>query len=173
MARSSFRNALSESSAESRAVSLSVAASASSPPFAGWTFLFQCRYSGAVVRLRSDLRAFIRRRFTCIDDVDVLSLLLKHPGRTWTGADIAVELGMTAEIASARLCILAAGGMIACEAADGARYRYVTSDDVEDAMIRELAEACFIDRSTVIAAVEQRGQPLSRRLADAFRQWNR
>jgi hypothetical protein len=103
--------------------------------------------------LRDEVRAFMEERLASMDDVDTVVFLMRHPTRAWTAQEVASAITASPETTAARLYLLSSAGVVSCDAHTAPRYRYVVSDDEQDSLLRELADACATDRHSVAGAI--------------------
>ncbi|HEX8407482.1 MAG TPA: hypothetical protein VF883_01360 [Thermoanaerobaculia bacterium] len=114
------------------------------------------------------LRQFIQQRLSSLDQIEIVLLLMRDPGRSWTAPEVAGAVGTATESAAMRLFLLASGGLIMFEPAAIPRYRYTDSDPAVHAMVVELAEVYQRNRGAIAALVGAPVDPI-RSFADAFK----
>lgn len=116
------------------------------------------------------LRAFLQERLLSMDQIDVILLLMREPGRAWNATEVASALGTAPQPAAMRLFLLASSGLLVFETGAGVpQYRYVPSGDDQDALLHELAEAAAADRGAIVDLVEQGARDPLRSFSDAFK----
>ena len=114
-----------------------------------------------------ELEAFVKQRFSSIEQIDILMLMKRDPQRWWSALDVAAALAMAPESAAMRLFLLASAGSIAMETQGLPAYRYLSSSQTE-ALLDELAIACEQKRPAVVGLFGGGPDPL-RSFSDAFR----
>jgi hypothetical protein len=122
------------------------------------------------MEITDELVAFLKRRLTSADQIEIVVLLLSDPSRSWTASEISEELGMAPESAAMRLFLLASQGLILFEPSGVPRYRYAGTDEAVDRLLRELASHYATNRAEVLRAIDARTEadPI-RSFADAFK----
>lgn len=121
------------------------------------------------MRLSEPLSAFLRKRLTSAEQIDIVVLLMRDR-RAWAASEVAQALDMAPEATAMRLFLLASAGFIAFEAAGMPRYQYVGAGDSEtDRLLHELAEVHANDRAAILEVVDAPPPDPVRSFADAFR----
>ncbi len=114
------------------------------------------------------LRTFIQQRLSSVDQIAIVLLLMRDPGRSWTAPEVAAAVESAQEAAAMRLFLLASSGLITFEASGIPRYRYAGSDDSTHALLTELSEVYAENPAAIAALVGAPPDPI-RSFADAFK----
>jgi hypothetical protein len=120
--------------------------------------------------LSDSLTAFLKDRLPSLEQVEIVLLLRREPGRGWSAPEVSEKLGTPAESTAMRLFLLASNGVISFDGSAGLpRYRYAGGDDGTEALVAELAEAFETRREAVHALVGAPSQDPIRSFSDAFK----
>ena len=114
------------------------------------------------------MQTFLQQRLASVEQVEIVLLLMRDGGRSWTAPEVATELGMPPESAAMRLFLLASSGLISFEPAGVPRYRYAGADAETEALLRELADVYADDKAAVRTLLGAPADPI-RSFADAFK----
>jgi hypothetical protein len=117
---------------------------------------------------REQFETFVKQRFSTIDQVDILQLLLRDPERWWSALDVAAALKMPPESAAMRLFLLASAGFVTMQASGVPQYRH-RSDPESEGMLRQLADEWTRDRSSVASLFGVSAADPLRSFSDAFK----
>lgn len=115
------------------------------------------------------LRELLQQRLTTTDQIEIVLLLRRNPGRSWAASEVAAELRSAPESAAMRLFLLASSGLVLFEAAGLPRYRYEPGEAALDALLAELDTVYADDPAAVTAIVGAAAPDPIRSFADAFR----
>jgi predicted transcriptional regulator len=123
--------------------------------------------------LTSELQAFVLQHVDSIEQLEVLLLLHAQSGRTWTAAEVSLELRSAPESVANRLKSLVKTGLLVQvsqpETAGEAVYRYQPASDKAESLLQSLTEAYRTRRFTVINLILSRPPDSIKTFADAFR----
>ena len=128
-----------------------------------------CLGDRAVTQISQPLRELLQQRLTTTDQIEIVLLLRRNPGRSWAASEVAAELRSAPESAAMRLFLLASSGLVLFEAAGLPRYRYEPADAALDALLAELETVYADDPAAVTAIVGAPAPDPIRSFADAFR----
>lgn len=135
----------------------------------GVTWYTICLGDYVVIQISQTLRELVQQRLTTTDQIEIVLLLRRNPGRSWTATEVATELQSAPESAAMRLFLLASSGLVLFEAAGLPRYRYEPADAAVDSLLAELDTVYAEDPAAVTAIVGAPGPDPLRSFADAFR----
>ncbi|MFP2903920.1 hypothetical protein ACLESD_02365 [Pyxidicoccus sp. 3LFB2] len=118
--------------------------------------------------LTERVQGFLMAHIDSIEKLEVLLLLRARTEREWTAAEVALELRINEDSATARLNDLTASGLLIGDAGRPERFRYspVSSEDVR--AIAELATVYAARRVSVITFIFSKPQTRVQGFADAF-----
>lgn len=128
-----------------------------------------CLSDDVVIQISQTLRDLLQQRLTTTDQIEIVLLLRRNPGRSWAASEVAAELRSAPESAAMRLFLLASSGLVLFEAAGLPRYRYEPADAALDALLAELDTVYADDPVAVTAIVGAPPPDPIRSFADAFR----
>lgn len=109
---------------------------------------------------------FISEHVDSVEQLEVLLLLARTPGRPWTADAVSLELRTSPASAEQRLASLARTGMLVDEPP---AYRFDESDVDRVGIVRELADIYAERRVTVIGLIYSKPLDAIREFAEAFR----
>jgi hypothetical protein len=115
-----------------------------------------------------ELDAFVKQRFSTIEQVDILLLMLRDTSRWWSALDVSANLKMPPESTAMRLFLLASAGFVTMEASGVPQYRY-RSDPATEPLIRELEVSWNEDRARIAALFGGASADPLRSFSDAFK----
>jgi hypothetical protein len=115
------------------------------------------------------LRLFLEQRLSSFDQLEVVLLLRREPGRAWTAPEVSKALGTAPEPAAMRLFLLASAGLITFEPSGVPKYRYTPGDSETESLLDELTSVYERDRSAISTIVGAPPPDPLRSFADAFK----
>lgn len=121
-----------------------------------------------MAQLTPEVRELVALRVTSVEQLDVLMLLFKEKGRSWTAAEVARDLGTAPESAGMRLFLLSSTGLLQAEGTP-ARYRFSDAAGPLAIFMEPLAAAYEEDRNAVIQQLFSTGSDPVKDFANAFR----
>lgn len=119
--------------------------------------------------ISEDLKAFIKEKIQTVFRLEVLLLLHREHGRSFTASDVALELGFEKDVAQAQLASLTSLELILQSNTDEAKYIYQPANVRSEYMVNELAIAYSKRRIPILSMLlnDCAGRP--RVFAEAFR----
>jgi len=117
----------------------------------------------------SHVRLFLEERIHSVAQIELLLLLKKDPGRTWTAPDASRALAVPAEMAATHLAELQTAGLLSMVSASQAAYRYQPNTAELDELVESLAQVYQERRVSVITLIYSKPVDKVRTFADAFR----
>jgi hypothetical protein len=122
---------------------------------------------------RSELPAavvnFVRERIENVEQLDVLTLIMKSPDRWWDAGEVAEELGLNPATARLALERLASGNLLAITVTMDVHYRFQPGTPELHNAGEEFADAWSDHRTQIVGLVTDRQRRAMRNFADAFR----
>lgn len=115
------------------------------------------------------VRRFIAANIDSAEQLEVLLLLHRHPGRGWRAHDVSREIFTVPAAATLRLESLVELGFLRSDAAADPEYRYQPHSPELDAEVQALADAYRANRVGVLNLVFRRPPDPVRSFSDAFR----
>lgn len=101
----------------------------------------------------AEVLAFIDSAIESVDQLEILLLLRRHQGRTWTAQAVSDEMRGQPSAARARLKLLENAGLVEVSPGEPATYRYRPVDGEADRLVARLEEAFRSFRPRVIERV--------------------
>jgi hypothetical protein len=121
------------------------------------------------MKLSSGARFFVSEYIESAELLDVLMLLFRDPGRTWTAQQVSDAVFTVPAAAALRLDELHAHGLAQLVSASPPEYRLHIADTQTRAFVQELNDAYRANRAEVVSLVfEFNADPL-KSFANAFR----
>jgi len=117
--------------------------------------------------ISTELAAFIHAHIHSIEQLEVLQALVDDPAQRWTAEEMADNLYIQLDSATARLHDLEAAGF--CVVDNAHRYRYDPSLGDRDRLVRELLEAYRIRRVSIITLIFSKPVDQIDSFSEAFR----
>lgn len=121
------------------------------------------------VELPYSVVAFVREHIEGLEQLELLTLLIKSPERWWDAAAAAGALGMSATISRDALERLASRNLLAISTTTEVRYQFQPGTATLRDASEEFAEACRTSRIAVFRLVTDTQRRVMRDFADAFR----
>jgi hypothetical protein len=113
--------------------------------------------------------AFIRRHIGSLEQLEVLTVMMKSPERWWDAAEVAALLGLNLAVARTALERLASGNLLAITLTTDVHYRFQPgTQELREAADR-FADAWRDQRGEIVGIVTDRQRRAIRDFADAFR----
>jgi hypothetical protein len=116
-----------------------------------------------------EVQSFIKEHITSIEQLEVLLLLQRDPGKQWTAEELSRTLYISVEAAAHRLNDFCAKGFCVTEEEPGPRYRYNPGIGHLDSVIRDLRTEYERRRVRVINLVFSNPNDQLRSFSDAFK----
>lgn len=113
--------------------------------------------------------AFVREHIETLEQLELLTLLMKSPERWWDAAAVAEALGINATIARDALERLASRNLLAISVTTDVRYQFQPGTTMLRDAGEQFAEACRTNRIAVVRLVTDTQRRAMRDFADAFR----
>jgi hypothetical protein len=113
--------------------------------------------------------AFVRDHVETLEQLEVLTLLIRSPERWWDAAAVAEGLGINATITRDALERLASRNLLAISITTDVRYQLQPGTATLRDASEEFAEACRINRVAVLRLVTDTQRRVMRDFAEAFR----
>jgi hypothetical protein len=121
------------------------------------------------VDLPHSVVTFVREHIDSLEQLELLTLLVKLPERWWDAATVAEALGMSATIARDLLERLASRNLLAISITTEVRYQFQPGTAALRDASQEFAEACRTNRTALVRLVTDTQQRAMRDFADAFK----
>lgn len=119
--------------------------------------------------LPAEVARFVAEHIDAAEQLDILLLLHREPGREWTARDVSQAIYTVPASATLRLEGLAASGFLASTGGGDPGYRYAPRSEALGRQVDVLAEAYRADRVAVIKLIFSRPPSPAKSFADAFR----
>jgi DNA-binding Lrp family transcriptional regulator len=116
-----------------------------------------------------EVRRFIAHHIDSVEQLEILLLLYREPGRAWSPEAVARELRIASESAGERLEDMVSDGLLKRHGAGPDEYRYDPKDMKLDDAVRGLAATYAKRRVTVINLIYSKPIDKILTFADAFR----
>ncbi|MEW5930110.1 MAG: hypothetical protein AB1941_21855 [Gemmatimonadota bacterium] len=117
----------------------------------------------------ADVQHFIAVNIDSAEQLEVLLLLHRHPGRGWHAHDVSREIFTVPAAATLRLESLVELGFLRSDGAADPEYRYQPRSEEQAAGVQALADAYRANRVGVLSFVFRRPPDPVRSFSDAFR----
>ena len=121
----------------------------------------------AEVSLPDDVRRLIESHIDSVEQLEILLLLARTPGRGWSAGEVASELRITGSSAETRLADLRRRALVA-EVSSGA-FAFDGRSSGTEATVRRLADAYKERRVAVITYIFSKPRDSIQAFADAFK----
>ncbi|HZS48437.1 MAG TPA: hypothetical protein VFC63_25430 [Blastocatellia bacterium] len=115
------------------------------------------------------VKQFLARNINSIAELEVLLLLQRDSNLKRTAAEVARELSIDEQWATAQLSELAAKGLLTAESGSDIRYSYSPKSSDLRISIDQLAKIYTTQRVAIITFISSRSTNKIRILADAFK----
>lgn len=115
------------------------------------------------------LKAFIREQVKTVFRLEVLLLLHREQSRSFTAADVALELGFENDVAEEQMKSLATLGLLVQSDSDEAIYKYYPTSVALGSMVDQLAVTYSERRVPVLSLILAECPDKIRLFAEAFR----
>jgi predicted transcriptional regulator len=115
------------------------------------------------------VRRLIAEHIHSVEQLEVLLLLRRTEGRSWTVDEVSNELVTQRDSVAERLEDLARRGFLARSGDPSPRYAYESGDEARDRDVDELADSYARRRVSVISLIFSKPSDTIRSFADAFR----
>lgn len=119
--------------------------------------------------ISNEVKSFIKKNISSIEQLEVLLLLYRDPSREWTAEELSKELYVSPEAAVNRLNDFCMRGFCVSNAADVPRYRFNPGMGHLDSVIRDLRTAYEQRRVRVINLIFSSPSDHLRSFSDAFK----
>jgi hypothetical protein len=119
--------------------------------------------------LPEGVRRFIYRHIHSVEQLEILLLLHRNPGRAWSADAVARELRIASESGAERLEDMARDKLLVRQGVSPKEYRYGPENMKLDDAVRGLAAEYVKRRVTVINSIYSKPIDKIRTFADAFR----
>jgi hypothetical protein len=119
--------------------------------------------------ITEEVRKFISEHIASIEQLEVLLLLYRNPGREWSAANVAEALYTNVDSVERRLAALCSSGLLVCHDETNPLYRYRPEQPGLDRTVRDLATAYSERRVSIINLVFAKPLDHIRSFADAFK----
>lgn len=118
--------------------------------------------------LSDEIKAFIADHIRSVEQLEILLLLQRNPGREWSAADVSRELYVSPESTATRLTDFHARGFLTLRQSPEPLYRYQPKGSL-DRLARDLATEYELRRVRVINQIFSNPVDQVRTFADAFK----
>lgn len=122
---------------------------------------------------RSELAAgvveFVTERVGTLEQLDVLTLMMRSPERWWDAAEVATFLGLSPAMARGALERLAAGNLLEITITTDVHYRFQPGTSSLRDAANQFADAWRQHRAEILGIVTDRQRRAIREFSDAFR----
>ena len=118
--------------------------------------------------LPDDVCRFIKRHIHTLEQLEILLLLFRDPGRAWSAAELATELRTNAESVRSRLGPMLSDGLALATSATPPTYRFASAAGLNE-QVRRLSQYYRERRVAVITQIFAPPSGAGRVFADAFR----
>jgi hypothetical protein len=119
--------------------------------------------------LPADVKTFITQRLNSVAQLEILLLVRSGTERTWSAADVADTLKISADMARQQLLLLEHAGLLSVAADAPEDFRYAPKTPELAALMDALAAAYEERRVAVITLIYSKPVDKVRTFADAFR----
>jgi hypothetical protein len=117
----------------------------------------------------AEIEQFIGQHIESLAQLETLLLLRREPGRSWSCADLARQLYVTADVCTGIVTDLQRRGFLLLDAANVDLIRYRSAGPETDQLIDQLAELYQQRRVAVITQIYSKPVKKVQTFADAFR----
>lgn len=125
--------------------------------------------SRVVVGIPEDVRGFIERCVSGLEDLEILLFLQQHDDRAWTAASVAAELGLAVRTSAEVLERLGSRNLLDVKIAHDVLYRYNPGTPDLRREAQALADIYQLRRVAVLRLVTLKAPSAVQTFADAFR----
>lgn len=119
--------------------------------------------------LPPEVGKFISQYVDSVEQLELLMLLARTGGRSWTADDVATTLGLSPASVTRNLEALASRQLLSATPGPPTRYRYAPATDALRADVQKLADAYRDHRTAVINRVASKFLDRIREFSDAFK----
>lgn len=119
--------------------------------------------------LSAAVRRFVAEHVDSAEQLDILLLLHREPGRTWTALDVSQAIYTVPASATMRLERLVTEGFVASSGGSNPSYSYHPSSEQLRSQVGELADAYARDRVGVIKLIFAKPPDPVESFSEAFR----
>lgn len=121
------------------------------------------------IGLPDTVAAFVHDHIETLEQIEILTLLMKFPERWWDAAAVAGAIGINETVARDGLEHLASRNLLAISITGAVRYQFQPGTTTLRDASKEFAEACRTTRVAVFRLVTDTQRKVMRNFADAFR----
>jgi hypothetical protein len=115
------------------------------------------------------VRQFLEERIHSVAQLELLLLLKKDAGRTWTAQQASQTLAVPIEVSATQLSELHVAGLLAVTAPPHPQFRYQPKSNELDELVGNLEKVYEERRVSVITLIYSKPVDKVRTFADAFR----
>lgn len=119
--------------------------------------------------LSEELRQFIERYITSLEQLEILFLLYKEPNRAWTVEDVFNLTQTNLHSVAERLQLLVTLGFVAAEGTPKPVFRFHPASEAVAQRIAELRKAYSLSKYRVIEAIFSKPRDQAQIFADSFK----
>ena len=119
--------------------------------------------------ISDNLKIFIKEQIQTVFRLEVLLLLHGEQSKSFTAADVALELGFDKDVAQDQLKSLATLDLLVESSTDGAKFSYQPANVVMEAMVDELSATYSKRRVPILSLILTEPAGRTRVFAEAFR----
>jgi hypothetical protein len=121
------------------------------------------------LNISQQLKQFIRERIHSVFSLEVLLLLHREQSRSFTGLEVADELGIELDVVHQQLSALASAELLATTKWTTAEFRYAPANKELGSMVDQLAVAYSKQRVPILSLILAEHPDRIRGFAEAFR----
>ena len=121
------------------------------------------------LNISQQLKQFIRERIHSVFSLEVLLLLHREQSRSFTGLEVAAELGIELDVVHQQLSDLASADLLATTKGTTTKFRYAPAHKELRAMVGQLAVAYSKQRVPILSLILAEHPDRIRGFAEAFR----
>ena len=121
------------------------------------------------VNISQELKTFLKEHIQSVFSLEVLLLLRRERIRSFTGPEVANELGIEIDVAQQQLSELTTAKLIATANGDVARYRYAPVDEKLGSLVDQLAVAYAKQRVPILSLILTEHADRIRGFVEAYR----
>jgi len=121
------------------------------------------------LNISQQLKQFIKERIHSVFNLEVLLLLRREQSRSFTGLEVADELGIELDLVHQQLSDLASADLLATTKGTTAKFRYAPANKELGSMVDQLAIAYSKQRVPILSLILAEHPDRIRGFAEAFR----